>query len=241
MRRGIGVAAVKKRQNEQQQFANLVKEVESVKLGMVRNVLGEFRSQLQQFAAKHRHRINSDPEFRKRFHQMCMTTGVDPLASNKGIFADILGIGQFYFELGVGVVEICLKTRSRNGGIISVADVIQNLQSSSSNSIRQHVSAGDVIRAVEKLSVLGNGYRVLNHMGKAMILSVPMELNRDHEDIIVAAQDSGYVTYAVMLDSHKWTPERFHRAVYPLLQDGVVWLDDCRGVKQYYFPSLMTR
>ena len=73
-----------------------------------------------------------------------------------------------------------------------------------------------------------------------MILSVPMELNRDHEDIITAAQDSGYVTSSVMLERHKWTSERFHRAMYPLLQDGVVWLDDFRGIKQYYFPSLMT-
>ena len=34
---------------------------------------------------------------------MCANIGVDPLASNKGVWAKTLGIGDFYFELGVQV------------------------------------------------------------------------------------------------------------------------------------------
>ena len=242
MRRGIGVAAVRKRKDEQQQFAKLGKDVESVKLGVVQSLLTDFRNQLQQFAAKHRQRINSDPEFRKSFHQMCMTTGVDPLASSKGIFADVLGIGQFYFELGVAVVEICLKTRSKNGGIISVTEVLHHLETSHASTIRQSVSSGDILRAVEKLSVLGSGYRMINLQGISMILSVPLELNRDHEDIIATAQASnGYVTEAMMQKTYGWTTDRFQRAIYQLLQDGIVWLDDWCGTKCYYFPSLILR
>lgn len=45
-------------------------------------------------------RINSDPEFRHQFHTMCINVGVDPLASNKGFWANMLGVGDFYFELG---------------------------------------------------------------------------------------------------------------------------------------------
>ncbi len=47
-----------------------------------------------------------DPEFRARFHQMCANIGVDPLASNKGVWAKTLGIGDFYYELGVQVVGV---------------------------------------------------------------------------------------------------------------------------------------
>jgi ESCRT-II complex subunit VPS22 len=32
---------------------------------------------------------------------MCAKVGVDPLASNKGFWAELLGIGDFYYELGV--------------------------------------------------------------------------------------------------------------------------------------------
>ena len=95
MRRGIGVGAVKQQQKDQAHFATKRKEVESVKLAVVQTLLSDFRTHLQEFAVKHRGRINSDPEFRRDFHQLCVTTGVDPLASSKGLFADVLGLGQF--------------------------------------------------------------------------------------------------------------------------------------------------
>ncbi len=46
--------------------------------------------------------------------------GVDPLASNKGFWADVLGVGNFYFELGVQIVDVCMSTRSANGGLIDM-------------------------------------------------------------------------------------------------------------------------
>jgi hypothetical protein len=32
---------------------------------------------------------------------MCKSVGVDPLSSNKGFWVDILGVGDFYYELAV--------------------------------------------------------------------------------------------------------------------------------------------
>ena len=38
--------------------------------------------------------------------------GVDPLASSKGFWAEILGVGDFYYELGIVIVQVrhCLFT-----------------------------------------------------------------------------------------------------------------------------------
>lgn len=44
--------------------------------------------------------IRKNPTFRAQFHEMCSKVGVDPLASNKGFWAELLGIGDFYYELG---------------------------------------------------------------------------------------------------------------------------------------------
>lgn len=44
--------------------------------------------------------IRKNPTFRSQFHEMCAKVGVDPLASNKGFWAKLLGIGDFYCELG---------------------------------------------------------------------------------------------------------------------------------------------
>jgi len=45
--------------------------------------------------------VRRDPAFRAQFHAMCANVGVDPLASNKGAWAQLLGFGDFYYELGV--------------------------------------------------------------------------------------------------------------------------------------------
>ena len=37
---------------------------------------------------------------------MCSKIGVDPLASNKGFWAEMLGVGDFYYELGVQIIEV---------------------------------------------------------------------------------------------------------------------------------------
>jgi ESCRT-II complex subunit VPS22 len=40
---------------------------------------------------------------------MCNSIGVDPLASNKGFWAQLLGFGDFYYELAVQIIEICIR------------------------------------------------------------------------------------------------------------------------------------
>lgn len=59
-----------------------------------------------------------------------------------------------------------------------------------------------------------------------MILSVPLELNNDHEELFsIASQHSCCVTEKLLRDSYGWPRERFYRVVNVLLQEGIVWLD----------------
>jgi len=88
---------------------------------------------------KYKNKINSDPEFRHYFHNMCEEVGVDPLASSKGFWADLLGVGDFYYELGVQIIQICLLTRSINGGMITVVDMLNRIRSSNVASRRDGI------------------------------------------------------------------------------------------------------
>ena len=63
--------------------------------------LKEFKESLEQFAVKHKKEINKNPVFRNEFLKMCKEIGVDPLSSNKGFWVDVLGVGDFYYELAV--------------------------------------------------------------------------------------------------------------------------------------------
>ena len=74
--------------------------------------------------------VRKDPVFRAQFHTMCANVGVDPLASNKGMWAQLMGFGDFYYELGVQVVEACLATRAVNGGLMDL------------DALRQYVMVG---------------------------------------------------------------------------------------------------
>ena len=59
---------------------------------------------------------------------MCANVGVDPLASNKGMWAQLLGFGDFYYELGVQIIEACLATRAYNGGFMELASLKSAVQ-----------------------------------------------------------------------------------------------------------------
>lgn len=37
---------------------------------------------------------------------MCKQIGVDPLSSNKGFWVDVLGVGDFYYELAVSISNL---------------------------------------------------------------------------------------------------------------------------------------
>ncbi len=134
--------------------------MEEEKLAHVAQLLENFKTTLQDFAVKHRSRINEDPEFRQQFHVMCAAIGVDPLASNKGFWADLLGVGNFYYDLGIVVIQICVQTRSSNGGLIYLDDLVDKLTKSDVRT-RRNVNIDDIRRAVDKLKVLGSGYQII--------------------------------------------------------------------------------
>ena len=41
------------------------------------------------------------------------------ISAGKGFWAEMLGVGDFYYELGVQIIEVCLATSHRNGGTFS--------------------------------------------------------------------------------------------------------------------------
>eukprot|EP00061_Rhincodon_typus_P009944 g33833.t1 len=38
------------------------------------------------------------------------------VSSGKGFWSEMLGVGDFYYELGVQIIEVCLALKHRNGG-----------------------------------------------------------------------------------------------------------------------------
>lgn len=53
-------------------------------------------------------------------------------SAGKGFWAEKLGFGDFYYELGVQIIEVCLATNHRNGGLIYLDDLRSKLLASRS-------------------------------------------------------------------------------------------------------------
>ena len=54
---------------------------------------------------------------------MCASIGVDPLASSKGFWSEMLGVGDFYYELGVQIIEVCMAHSHKTGGLMELEDL----------------------------------------------------------------------------------------------------------------------
>jgi ESCRT-II complex subunit VPS22 len=101
--------------------------LQNTKMGHIEQQLTGFKAHLEDFARKHKKAINKDPVFRRQFQTMCSAVGVDPLQSNKGFWAEVLGVGDFYIELGVQIIDVCLVTREQNGGMLEMKDLKVNI------------------------------------------------------------------------------------------------------------------
>ncbi|XP_022004820.1 vacuolar protein sorting-associated protein 22 homolog 1-like [Helianthus annuus] len=104
MRRRPGIGGLQTAAAARDQYRLLGENVAKLRTDLMKEQLSTFRSQLEDFARKYKNDIKKNPIFRSQFHEMCAKVGVDPLASNKGFWAELLGIGDFYYELGNDLV-----------------------------------------------------------------------------------------------------------------------------------------
>ena len=91
------------------QKQQLGSQIEQQQLQEMTKQLMEFRANLEEFAVKHKKEISKNPVFRAQFLKMCKQIGVDPLSSNKGFWVDVLGVGDFYYELEVNCLFLFNK------------------------------------------------------------------------------------------------------------------------------------
>nr|XP_047906762.1 vacuolar-sorting protein SNF8 isoform X2 [Anser cygnoides] len=105
----------------------------------------------------------------------------------------------------------------------------------------QEVSQDDLLRAIKKLKVLGNGFGIIPVGGTYLVQSVPAELNMDHTVVLQLAEKKGYVTVNEIRSSLKWEMERAKQILEHLLKEGMAWLDtQAAGEPQYWLPALFT-
>ncbi len=254
----LGKSGLRDRRARQAELERKGKELEAESIEHVETQLAAFKDELAKFASAHKKRINSDPAFRHRFQQMTTAVGVDPLLSSKGFWGKLLGVGDFYFELGVQILDVCISTRPVNGGIMDAKECLDRIQrartsvsrgaaaaASGRAASRALVSLDDVERAVAQLGALGSGIAIqrVTRPGKppvAIIVSVPRELSADTATAVaVMGESSGRCTAASLASAAGWTADRAASALAALASDGMVWVDQpsAGAPCEYWLPA----
>ncbi len=103
-------------------------ELKASDLASAIETIKKLEEKLAVFAKTHKYDIQNDPEFRAKFLEMCVPLGVDPLSTSKSFWGAMLGLGEFYYELSVKVAEVCIASRSRNGGIIRYEHLLYSMK-----------------------------------------------------------------------------------------------------------------
>jgi len=245
MRRRVGIGAIDHKKATESKFKEKGSELASEQLKTLSEQMETFRAKLEVFASNYRHDIRKNGQFRRQFQEMCASVGVDPLASSKGFWAEKLGVGDFYYELGVQIIEICMATNHRNGGIISLEELRQRLVRTRNRAKKEEITSDDILRAVGKLKSLGSVFAAISvGDGRYIIQSVPGELTMDHARILEAAQhNGGFVTIKFLMDNFNWDLPRSERAIEHLMKEGIAWVDLATPDHKptYWFPALFNQ
>lgn len=244
MRRQHGIGAIQKQRLEQEKYRDKGNVLQENELEQLSKQLEEFRTNLEEFASKHKNEIKKDAQFRKQFQDMCALIGVDPLASSKG-FWSILGIGDFYHELSVQIVEVCLATNYKNGGLIGLDELRQRLIKSRGKSKQhQEISNEDLLCAARKLNIFGNGFSIIEvSKGKYLVQSVPGELSMDQTAVLqlASSQNKAYISISVIRSELRWDSERAKKSLDYMIKEGLAWMDSKNsGETLYWFPSMFS-
>jgi len=263
-RRGAGIGAIQKDKLAAAKYKEKGNEIQEANVQEMSKQMEKFRANLEEFARNHKQDIKKDPAFRKHFQDMCASIGVDPLASSKGFWSEMLGFGDFYYELGVQIIEVCMATSHKTGGLMELEELRRRLiksrmgsrqrrrlQASSDNNdhSQTEISQDDVLRSIKKLKVLGNGFSVIplgsGSGGRLLVQSVPGELSMDQTAILQQAESNGgWVTARGLCQDLGWEPQRSSRTLDKMLADEIAWLDTqatedgATGQDMYWIPSL---
>uniref|UniRef100_A0A8C9R1Y8 Vacuolar-sorting protein SNF8 n=1 Tax=Scleropages formosus TaxID=113540 RepID=A0A8C9R1Y8_SCLFO len=227
-RRGVGAGAIAKKKLAEAKYKERGTVLAEDQIIQMSKQLETFKTHLEEFASKHKQEIRKNSQFRVQFQEMCATIGVDPLASGKGFWSEMLGVGDFYYELGVQIIEVCLALKHRNGGLITLDELHQRVLKGRGK-FAQDVSQDDLVRAIKKLKAMGNGFGMIPVGGSYLVQSVPAELNMDHTVVLQLAE-----VKHIMRSEVRWEPEH-------LLKEGLAWLDtQAYGDPQYWLPALFS-
>ena len=112
---------------------------------------------------------------------------------------------------GVQIVEVCMASQHKTGGLLELGQLRQRLISSRGRSQHhQDITIDDLLRATKKLKILGTGFTVIPlNSGRYLVQSVPGEMSLDQVSVLDQAEKyHGLVTENILQENLQWDQQR---------------------------------
>lgn len=204
--------------------------------------LAVYQSALVNFARDHGETIKNNPEFSRKFTQMCHLIGVDTLELMLFLDSSKKKSDNFYLGLAVRIVEICEETRDINGGLISLKELYSRLKDDASAPVT--ASEEEIIKSLTLLGEEGNGYEILDINRKKWIRSTGSSgkgsISTNQKKVYELCEfTGGYVTYRLLRDNYGWDAVRLNTVIDEMILNGFLWIDNqgFTGERQFWEPS----
>jgi ESCRT-II complex subunit VPS22 len=166
----------------------------------------------------------------------------------------MLGLGDWQYELGVQIIDVCISTRTTNGGVIAMDDLIRRvtlLRTGTSTKTKTNeapeITEDDIVRSIKMLAPLGCGYEVfsLGNGEQKMVRSVPRELDTDTMvvlSILLSAERGSdelpHLTEDALVSGPRargWSRDRARAVLQNMsLTEGMLWIDEQCFPPRYY-------
>ncbi|MES1921558.1 ESCRT-II subunit protein snf8, partial [Bonamia ostreae] len=200
-----GISSLKNRQRQKEAYKKTGLDLSKEQTKHLKEGIKKFEKNLTDFALKYKSKINKNPVFRHQFQEMCNKIGIDPLISNRSLIGKLTGLGNFYVELAVKIINICLKTRNENGGIILISSLLKK--------IGNNINETDIKKAIEKISKFDKSFRIEKFAGGEFLISVPFEINNDFGQILNSLKSKNGVNFQFLNKDLNWDKNRLFIAI----------------------------
>lgn len=214
MRGGMRLGNVHQQRRMQENFAKMGEQIEKESLVKLKEQMESFSNNLDKFANKYKDEIKYNPDFREKFYMMCKELGVDPLSSTT-LWNKNLNLTEFYYNLAIQIITICIALREKKGALIEINELRQYLiHHRKSNDI----TILDIEKAIESVSELKCGFQIIDIKNSKAVMTVPMQLSNDTNVIIeLASANKGWIGYSLCYEKTGMSRNRFDATIVKYL------------------------
>lgn len=207
--------------------------------------LSVFQSVVVNFAVDHSSNIRSNPEFRSKFTSICLLIGIDALELLILLELRLKKKDNYFCGLAIKIVEICHQTRDINGGLISMKELRSRMEDC--NSVPLKVAEDDVVKALNVLNSLGEGFELLTINKKRWVRHITSSgknsISSDQQKVYELCEFmGGFVTVRLLRDNYGWDKVRLRTVIDEMIMNGFLWMDS-QGPNetQYWEPSWISK